>query len=300
TPVFGVMFYQFEFADPNAGWIRRISLPRNWVKFGEMMSNPLVNGVTYYCRARADQGAAGFSDDHFGAGCELGLAPSQPVCTELISTPGSTFSCGATRVFGGSDKVWAQPVPYATQYRFRFTGNSFDPDGPGPMAPVNGIATRIVTQASYALHLSWYTYALVAGNTYDVTVEAKVGGVWGGVCGGTCQVTISGSSLMPLAGNDGLASDRALENNANVSLWPNPAIGGRVNLLLNDLGQGTHRVSVDLFDLSGKRLMAELYENDGEVFNTVLELSEGIATGSYMLHITVDGERHIERLNVTR
>ncbi|HMZ47834.1 MAG TPA: T9SS type A sorting domain-containing protein, partial [Flavobacteriales bacterium] len=126
------------------------------------------------------------------------------------------------------------------------------------------------------------------------------GGVWGGVCGGTCQVTISGSSLMPLAGNDGLASDRALENNANVSLWPNPAIGGRVNLLLNDLGQGTHRVSVDLFDLSGKRLMAELYENDGEVFNTVLELSEGIATGSYMLHITVDGERHIERLNVTR
>ena len=71
-------------------------------------------------------------------------------------------------------------------------------------------------------------------------------------------------------------------------------------ILLNDLGQGTHRVSVDLFDLSGKRLMAELYENDGEVFNTVLELSEGIATGSYMLHITVDGERHIERLNVTR
>jgi len=300
TPVFGVMFYQFEFADPNAGWIRRISLPRNWVKFGEMMSNPLMYGVTYYCRARADQGAAGFSDDHFGAGCELGLAPSQPVCTELISTPGSTFSCGATRVFGGSDKVWAQPVPYATQYRFRFTGNSFDPDGPGPMAPVNGTATRIVTQASYALHLSWYTYALVAGNTYDVTVEAKVGGVWGGVCGDVCQVTISGSSLMPLAGNDDLASDRAMENNAKVSLWPNPAIGGRVNLLLNDLGQGTHRVSVDLFDLSGKRLMAELYENDGEVFNTVLELNEGIATGSYMVQITVDGERHIERLNVTR
>ncbi len=299
TPVFGAMFYQFEFANPNAGWIRRINLPRNWVKFGEMVSNPLVYGVTYYCRARADQGAAGFSDDHFGPGCELGLAPSQPVCTELISTPGSTFSCGVTRVFGGSDKVWAQPVPYATEYRFRFTGNSFDPDGPGPLAPVNGIATRNVTQASYALHLSWYTYALVAGNTYNVTVEAKVGGVWGGVCGGTCQVTISGNNLMPLAGNDGPAMERALETNGSVAMWPNPVNNGRVNLLLNGLGEGTHQVSVDLFDLSGKRLMAEQFNNDGDVFNTVLDLNESIAAGTYMVQITVDGQRHIERLNVT-
>ncbi|HNK40728.1 MAG TPA: T9SS type A sorting domain-containing protein, partial [Flavobacteriales bacterium] len=210
-----------------------------------------------------------------------------------------TFSCGVTRVFGGSDKVWAQPVPYATEYRFRFTGNSFDPDGPGPLAPVNGIATRNVTQASYALHLSWYTYALVAGNTYNVTVEAKVGGVWGGVCGGTCQVTISGNNLMPLAGNDGPAMERALETNGSVAMWPNPVNNGRVNLLLNGLGEGTHQVSVDLFDLSGKRLMAEQFNNDGDVFNTVLDLNESIAAGTYMVQITVDGQRHIERLNVT-
>jgi len=300
TPVSGVVNYQFEFANPNAGFIRRISLPRNWVKFGEMVTNPLAYGVSYFCRARADQGAAGYLDDHFGAGCEMALAPSQPICTELISTPGSTYSCGVTRHFGGSDKVWAQPVPYATQYRFRFTGNSFDPDGPGPLAPNSGTATRIVTQASYTVLLNWYTYALVPGTTYSVTVEAMVGGVWSGLCGATCNVTISGSSLMPLAGSDALAAERAMENNATVSLWPNPASNGRVNLLLNGLGEGTHRVSVDLFDLSGKRLMAEQFGNDGDVFNTVLDLDESIAAGTYMVHITVDGQRHIERLNVTR
>ena len=300
TPVSGVVNYQFEFADPNGGWIRRISIPRNWVKFGELVTYPLTYGITYYARARADQGAAGFADDFFGAGCEMALNPDQPACTGLVNNPGSTYSCGVTRHFGGSDKLWAQPVPYATQYRFRFTGNSFDPDGPGPLAPTSGTATRNITQASYTVLLNWYTYALVPGNTYSVTVEVLIGGQWSGECGGSCPVSISGSSLMPLAGNAALANDRGMENNATVSLWPNPASNGRVNLLLNGLGEGTHRVSVDLYDLSGKRLMAEQFVNDGDMLNTVLDLDESIAAGPYMVHITVDGQRHIERLNVTR
>ena len=45
--------------------------------------------------------------------------------------------------------------------------------------------------------------------------------------------------------------------------------------------------------------MAEQFNNDGDVFNTVLDLNESIAAGTYMVQITVDGQRHIERLNVT-
>ena len=46
--------------------------------------------------------------------------------------------------------------------------------------------------------------------------------------------------------------------------------------------------------------MAEQFVNDGDMLNTVLDLDESIAAGPYMVHITVDGQRHIERLNVTR
>ncbi len=42
TTVSGVTNYQFEFSDPDAGFRRRIAVPRNWVKFSEMgASTPL-------------------------------------------------------------------------------------------------------------------------------------------------------------------------------------------------------------------------------------------------------------------
>jgi hypothetical protein len=51
----GASLYQFNFMNPNAGFHRRIAVPRNWVKFSEMVTNPLSPGVVYFVRARADQ-----------------------------------------------------------------------------------------------------------------------------------------------------------------------------------------------------------------------------------------------------
>jgi hypothetical protein len=76
SSVGGASMYQFNFSNPNAGFHRRIAVPRNWVKFSEMVTNPLVPGVVYFARARADQGAPGFNDDHYGPGCELAMDPS--------------------------------------------------------------------------------------------------------------------------------------------------------------------------------------------------------------------------------
>ena len=36
--------YQFKFSNPDQGFHRRIVVPRNWVKFSEMVTNPLVPG----------------------------------------------------------------------------------------------------------------------------------------------------------------------------------------------------------------------------------------------------------------
>src|SRR6185503_7001220 len=99
STVGGASMYQFNFMNPNAGFHRRIAVPRNWVKFSEMVTNPLVPGVVYFARARADQGAPGFNDDNYGPGCELAMDPSAAnPCTQLINNPDlPTYSCGVTR-----------------------------------------------------------------------------------------------------------------------------------------------------------------------------------------------------------
>ena len=116
------MMYQFEFSDTDAGFLRRIAVPRPWVEFGEMVSSPLLPGVHYFTRVRVDQGATGMADDRFGGGCEMGIDPVQvPGCTQLIDNPSlSTHSCGATKTFGVSDKIWAVPVVGGTLYKFKF------------------------------------------------------------------------------------------------------------------------------------------------------------------------------------
>ncbi len=281
SAVTGVTNYQFEFSDPDKGFRRRIAVPRNWVKFGEMVTNPLTFGTTYFCRVRVDQGALGFFDDYFGAGCEMAMATTQPVCTELISTPGTTFSCGVTKAFGGSDKVYAVPVPYATQYRFNFAN------------PGEGY-NRTILRSSYVCLLSWVTLPLVNGSTYNVRVEAYVSGVWTGFCGATCQVTIINP---PVNGaNNGRAPETVVES--DVQLWPNPVRDGRVNLLISELTDATQQISVDVYDMFGKRVLSQQFENGGEVFNTVLDLNNGVAAGVYNVSITINGRVYTQRLSV--
>ena len=90
----------------------------------------------------------------------MGIDPSQvPGCTQLIDNIAlPTHSCGVTRQFNGSDKIWAQPVVSATQYRFRFenTGEGF---------------VRRIARPNYICLLSWTTLPLEDVKTYDVTVE---------------------------------------------------------------------------------------------------------------------------------
>ncbi|MBL0042944.1 MAG: T9SS type A sorting domain-containing protein [Flavobacteriales bacterium] len=281
--VAGVVNYQFEFSNPDAGFRRRIGLPRTYVKFSEMVSNPLTFGVTYFCRVRADQGAAGYLDDFFGNGCEMALAPVQPICTELISTPGPTFSCGATKAFGGSSKIWAQPVVGATQYRFNFSN-------------VGEGYNRNVLVSSYVLLLSWVTQPLVNGSTYQVKVECFVSGVWSGFCGATCQLTI----VNPPAFNNthSRASETLVDENSGVQMWPNPVGDGRVNVQVSDLNEEIEHVTIDVYDVFGKRVMSETPVVSGETFNYVLNLDKSMAAGVYTVNITINDHAYTQRLSV--
>lgn len=294
--VAGVTNYQFEFLDPNAGFRRRIAVPRNWVQFSEMQTNPLAFGTTYFAHVRADVGNDGFFNDFYGAGCEMALAAVQPICTELISNPGPSLSCGVTKTFGGSDKIYAVPVLGATQYRFRFTGGLIDPDGPtGPTAP--SVQARNIIRTSYVNPLNWATFTLVSGQTYTVQVEAYVSGNWTGYCGATCTVSILNP---PAFGGREVETTVAVENGTGVSLWPNPVRDGRVNLRIEGLSGELQPIEVEVYDMFGKRVMSKHFETEASLFNQTLELNNELAAGIYLVQITVAGEQSVQRLNVVR
>ncbi len=281
----GVSTYQFEFADPDAGFMRRIAVPRNWVRFNEMFSVPLVPGVTYFARVRVDQGAVGLGDDRFGGGCEIALQGDQ-TCTGLIDDASlPTFSCGVTRAFGASDKIWTYQVPGATQYRFRFvnTASSY---------------VRTIVQPNYQCLLNWQSLPLVAGTTYDVSVEAYVSGAWKGYCGPVCQLTIAGGTapaLAPVAGN----LEQVLNAQARIQLWPNPNTGAQVNVRAEGFATASNTVAIDVMDLAGKvAYTATVPVMDG-LLNTVLDLGH-LNNGVYMLRFTTGENMQVERLVISK
>ena len=280
--VSGANEYQFEFNDPDAGFSRRIKVPRNWVKFGEMVSVPLVPGVHYFARARADDpnGIPGLiDDDAWGPGCEVGIDPNLvPGCTQLIDDPGPTLSCDQVRTFGGSDKIWAIPVVGATQYRFRFEGTG----------PLTGFA-RNIARSNYVCVLNWVTLPLDPG-VYDVSVEVLVNGQWSGFCGNVCPLTIVDPPAF--AGRD--LSEADLNG---VTLWPNPVRDGNVHLMVDGLTEADQRITVDMYDMFGKRVIAQAYENTGEQLNTTLEV-DGLAAGVYVVHISTGERSYTERISV--
>ncbi|MBK9286530.1 MAG: T9SS type A sorting domain-containing protein [Flavobacteriales bacterium] len=297
TTVAGATSYQWEFSNPDAGYQRRVSASVNYVTYVSMQAMPPSLGVTYFVRNRADQGTAGFNDDRWGEGCELGWNNSNSqFCTGLVSTAGSTFSCGATRTFGGSSKIWATPVvgafPYDANgngsyadagdqqfaYHFRFTG---------PGAYVRDIYT-----ATYICPLAWTTNPLLAGNTYQVQVETQVAGVWRGFCGTTCNLTIAAGP------GQGAGRMDAAVTEENIQLWPNPVRDGIVNLRIDGIVDADQRISVDIYDAFGKKVVAQQYANSGSLFNTVLNLDGGMAAGLYMVNITINDRTSLKRLTV--
>ncbi|MCB0809950.1 MAG: T9SS type A sorting domain-containing protein, partial [Flavobacteriales bacterium] len=199
--------------------------------------------------------------------------------TRLLDDPNSSlFSCGVSREFNVGDVIAANPVPGANRYQWRFeqVGDAF---------------VRQIAKPGYVLVLNWGTLPLTAGATYDVTVRVSFdnGANW---CpfGDACEVSIVDQ---PQARN--LSDDRS---ESSVNIWPNPNAGDRFFLDMEGLDTKDEMVTVEVHDLTGKRMLAtELATSEGRL-NTVIALDGALAKGMYLVSITTDDQRFTERLLV--
>src|SRR5690606_31126521 len=166
--VIGASNYQFEFSDPDAGFIRRIARPYNYVHFWDMVSTPLVPGVKYFARVRTDRDGP-MQQAHFGAGCEMGLGLAETLtCSELISAPAYGHSCNEVRACAGGNYISAILVVGATEYQFRIFNIQV------------GYDEILSATNNYILALGWNISVappLIDGYTYNVEINVKVNGL---------------------------------------------------------------------------------------------------------------------------
>ena len=284
--VTGATQYQFEFSDPDAGFIRRIAVSTNYVIFSQMVSNPLTPGVKYFARVRSNVSGP-VANAHWGSGCEMGLGVAQVVtCSQLIQSPAYGHSCNETRAFNptaNNSFIYATPVVGGTEYQFRIYNTSEGYD-------------QTFTRNTYILQLKWNATVappLTNGSTYNVAINVKVNGVYTGFCPSSCTITIDNSGSATFASMEQAGFGEA-------TLWPNPVRDGQVNLSIGDLKDAEQRITVDVEDIYGKQVFAQEFGNSGGRFNTILQLPGDIASGVYMVNITVNGERSVQRLSIVK
>jgi hypothetical protein len=295
--------YQFWWFDPNGTY--------GYIKFrSHATSDGFGTGATRACHARINnwspnqipanvlmnvkvRGRVNGSNLPWGPVCRFKIDPVRAACplTKLMDIPGNAnFSCGVIRAWGSgaANKVVARPVEGATQYQFRWTNGEIP----------NGVVRTTTTPL---LQLNW-TPALPNG-TYQVQVRAFKNGAW---CvtslpwGDVCNVTITGSpNAMLLDGGNGQDADAMSVTASVAKLFPNPNNGEQLTVSLSAVEAGVGTVAVDIFDLNGARVSAQVIAvNDGMVYQ-VVDVA-GLADGLYMVNITAGSQRYTERLVIAK
>lgn len=236
----------------------------------------------------------------FGPACRMKVLSTPIACptTQLDNNPlhiGTTYSCGVTgkvvAASGNAGKIWATPLVGANRYRFEFA------------FPAESY-TRTITITTYVLQLNaWITSPLICGtNEYNVRVQASFdGGTTFCAYGPVCTVEITNDPPNPCTttfGNGG-ADLNSTFNSGVLSLFPNPAQDGNVTMQLSGLSPAVDEVSIDVFDLFGRNVLAKRIVTDGaEEISTVLALPATMATGVYLVNITAGTVHYSERLMV--
>ena len=126
-----------------------------------------------------------------------------------------------------------------------------------------------------------------AANFQDASVPSTA---WGKVC----NVTITGGTCLPAF--QGGSSSMAVQTGGELTMYPNPNRGDQLFLSLSEVAADINTVTVDIFDLTGKRVMARTIAVQDGFVKATLELNGDLAGGLYMVNVTAGGRIYTERL----
>ncbi|QQR85984.1 MAG: lamin tail domain-containing protein [Flavobacteriales bacterium] len=237
----------------------------------------------------------------YGPACRMKVLSTPIACptAQLDNNPlhiGTTYSCGVTgKVVGASGnagKIWAEPLAGANRYRFEFS------------YPAESY-TRTITLNTYVLPLNaWQTNPLLCGTVeYNVRVQASFdGGATFCPYGTACTVEITNDAPNPCTGAPEFAAGSlniTPVEAGQMTMYPNPVVSGRITLQLTQLPATIASVQFDMVDLFGKQVQTHTIATGGaDEISTVVELPSTMATGVYLVTVTVGDTRYVERLVV--
>jgi subtilisin-like proprotein convertase family protein len=248
----------------------------------------------------------------WGPTCTMKIDPVRATCPVvwLQDDPAnpSDYSCGVVRNFGGpnggANKIVADPPQFSPaplaggsglRYQFRFR--------------IPGEGTCIVRppQTSPTLFLNWSNGpGLEASKTYEVEVRVSKdqGATWcvdvpNPACdpspvttwGKTCNVTI-GTVVSATSESNSITT----QGNGTFTMYPNPNRGDQLFISLTEVDADVNTVSVDIYDMTGKRVIARTMAIQGGRINTALDLSGSLTGGVYLVNMTVGTKTRTERL----
>ncbi|MCW5900679.1 MAG: T9SS type A sorting domain-containing protein [Flavobacteriales bacterium] len=293
--------YEFWFFDPNGSLsFRKLRThavsdgfaPNNALRAAHIKLNnwavasQLQDGVLYNVRIRGVANGSFTGNGEYGPACRVTLDPTLALCppTGLNDIPDHpNFSCGVSRTFGGpnsaANRLYARSVAGANKYEFEFSN-----------ADEAYLFTRFSNNVQR--HLNWPASQgdpLLVGSTYQVRVRAsKDGGTTWCDWGWVCDVTIAPAAA---PGNENMAME-----NITLNMWPNPNNGQQLWLTLDEVAADVETVAVDIYDLSGKRIVAREVAAQGGHLYTVLDLNGDLAAGVYMVNIIAGDAQYTQRL----
>jgi GEVED domain len=289
--------YQFWIYNPNGPESQFIPATGAMGNILSMNQVTLPAGKLYNIRVRTRISAGVWRE--WGPACRMSISSVPLPCrltmlVDDLSNP--NWSCGKTVQLpangqgnGTANIVVAKPVQRlnancsmanANKYQFRFT----EADDPGNVIVVNGVGTNAFCYMTTALGFE-------ACDEYYVDVRASFnnGGAWcaySDVCSvytGNCPGGLQ--SGVATAGTIG-----------GLRMHPNPNNGQQLFIGMEDVDAAVTTASVDIHDAFGKRVLARTVAVNDGVMSTVLELQGSLASGLYVVNITLGEKVLTERL----
>lgn len=276
TQVAGAQDYEYRFVNTSTSAVSTRTRGNWYTDFNLSWPGTLQYGATYDVTVRAKiNGVWGA----FGPVCQISTQ-AFPV-TQL-----TTASCGSTNLMP-SDRIYANPVAGAQNYRYLFTPV---PSGTPMVRLRNSSATDLV--------LGWVT-GLQANTTYNVQVAAYAGGSWG-PWGDVCQITTSASYMPPLVENN--PNERVMEESSapvvsTVLMYPNPVTDDVLHLNIEGTTEDPAGM-IEVYDMTGRLVISQqvtLMDGTTLVDVNLAELGNGV----YMVRVRA-GDALIDQQNVIR